>query len=48
MDSNLFHLDWEWTVVALVGVILLSFSVERTPALIFKNRRLIRLSTIPE
>lgn len=38
MDPNLFHLDWERTLEALVGIIVLSFLVERTCALLFESR----------
>lgn len=38
MDPNLFHLDWERTLEALVGIIVLSFLVERACALLFESR----------
>ena len=38
MDPNLFHLDWERTIEALVGIIVLSFLVERASALLFESR----------
>jgi len=38
MDPNLFHLDWERTFEALVGIIVLSFLVERACALLFESR----------
>ncbi|MHC4728436.1 MAG: hypothetical protein ACYS17_14540 [Planctomycetota bacterium] len=38
MDPNLFHLDWERTLEALVGIIVLSFVVERACALLFESR----------
>lgn len=38
MDPNLFHLDWERTIEALVGIIVLSFLVERACALLFESR----------
>ena len=38
MDPNLFHLDWERTIEALVGIIILSFFVERACALLFESR----------
>ena len=38
MDPNLFHIDWERTLEAVVGIIVLSFLVERTCALLFESR----------
>jgi len=38
MDPNLFHFDWERTIEALVGIIILSFIVERACALLFESR----------
>ncbi len=38
MDPNLFHIDWERTLEALVGIIVLSFLVERACALLFESR----------
>jgi hypothetical protein len=38
MDPNLFHIDWERTIEALVGIIILSFLVERACALLFESR----------
>jgi hypothetical protein len=38
MDPNLFHIDWERTLEALVGIIVLSFLVERAWALLFESR----------
>ena len=38
MDPNLFHLDWERTLEALVGIIVLSFLVERACAVLFESR----------
>lgn len=38
MDPNLFHLDWERVIEALVGIIVLSFLVERAGALLFESR----------
>jgi hypothetical protein len=38
MDPNLFHLDWERTLEALAGIIVLSFLVERACALVFESR----------
>ena len=43
MDPNLFHLDWERTFEALVGIVVLSFLVERACALLFESRWWIRL-----
>lgn len=43
MDPNLFHIDWERTLEALVGIIVLSFLVERVCALVFESRWYIRL-----
>lgn len=41
MDPNLFHLDWERTFEALVGIVILSFLIERALALIFESRLFI-------
>lgn len=38
MDPNLFHLDWERTIEALAGIVVLSFFVERGLALLFESR----------
>ena len=38
MDPNLFHIDWERTIEALTGIIILSFLVERACALLFESR----------
>ncbi|MDT8325748.1 MAG: hypothetical protein RRA94_16660 [Bacteroidota bacterium] len=38
MDPNLFHLDWERTFEALVGVVVLSFIIERAMAIVFESR----------
>jgi hypothetical protein len=38
MDPNLFHLDWERTLEALVAIIVLAFFVERACALVFESR----------
>ena len=38
MDPNLFHIDWERTIEALAGIIILSFLVERACALLFESR----------
>jgi hypothetical protein len=38
MDPNLFHLDWERTFEVLVGIVILSFLIERALALIFESR----------
>jgi hypothetical protein len=38
MDPNLFHLDWERTLEALAGIVVLSFLVERVCALLFESR----------
>jgi len=42
MDPNLFHLDWERTLEALTGVVVLSFLVERVCALVFESQWWIR------
>lgn len=47
MDPNLFHLDWERTFEALVGIIVLAFLVERACALVFESRWYIRLFEDP-
>jgi hypothetical protein len=47
MDPNLFHLDWERTLEALVAIIVLSFFVERVCALVFESRWYIRLFEEP-
>jgi hypothetical protein len=38
MDPNLFHLDWGRTFEALVGIVVLSFLIERALAVIFESR----------
>ncbi len=38
MDPNLFHLDWERTIEALMGIVVLSFFVERACAVLFESR----------
>ena len=38
MDPNLFHIDWERTIEALVGIIVVAFLVERACALLFESR----------
>jgi len=38
MDPNLFHLDWERTLEALVGIIVLAFLLERALAPLFESR----------
>lgn len=43
LDPNLFHIDWERTLEALIGVIILSFLVERACSLVFDSRWYIRL-----
>jgi len=53
MDPNLFHIDWERTIEALAGIIILSFLIERACALLFESRWWIvkfedpRVSTFP-
>ena len=42
MDPNLFYLDWERTFEALVGIIVLSFFIERTLSLVFESTWWIR------
>lgn len=42
MDPNLFHLDWDRTVEALAGIVVLAFLMERSLSLFFENRRLVR------
>ena len=42
MDPNLFHLDWDRTFEALGGIVVLAFLLERSLALFFENRRLVR------
>jgi len=42
MDPNLFHLDWERTLEALVAIIVLSFLIERALAMVFETRWWIR------
>jgi hypothetical protein len=44
----LFHLDWERTLEAVVGVIVLAFIVERVGALVFESRFFIRSTKVPE
>ena len=43
MDPNLFHLDWERTLEAVMGIVVLSFLVERACSLLFESRFWIRL-----
>lgn len=43
MDPNLFHVDWERTLEALVTIIVLAFFVERAGALLFESRLWIYL-----
>ena len=47
MDPNLFHIDWERTLEALVGIIILAFIVERVSALLFESRFFIRNTKLP-
>ena len=47
MDPNLFHLDWERTLEALVAIIVLAFFVERACALVFESRWYIRIFEEP-
>jgi hypothetical protein len=42
MDPNLFHVDWERTIEVLVAIIIMSFLVERSLALLFENRLYIK------
>jgi hypothetical protein len=47
MDPNLFHIDWERTLEALVAIVILSFVVERACAILFESRWWIRLFDEP-
>jgi len=38
MDPNLFHLDYETVAEVLIGIVLLSFLIERALALLFESR----------
>lgn len=38
MDPNLFHLDWERTFEALVGIVIFAFIIERGLSFIFDSR----------
>lgn len=38
MDPNLFHLDWDRTFEALVGIVVFSFIIERALSIIFESR----------
>ncbi|MCB2204125.1 hypothetical protein KQI65_05195 [bacterium] len=38
MDPNLWHLDWERTFEALMGIVVLSFVVERAVSLLVESR----------
>jgi hypothetical protein len=38
MDPNLFHIDWERTGEVLTTIVVLSFVVERSLALLFENK----------
>ena len=42
MDPNLFHIDWERTLEALVGIVVLAFFVERVCAVLFESRWWVR------
>jgi len=42
MDPNLFHLDWERTFEALIGIVIFSFVIERALAVLFESRWFIR------
>ena len=38
MDPNLFHLDWGRLFEVLIGIVVLSFFIERALALLFESR----------
>jgi hypothetical protein len=42
MDPNLFHIDWERTLEALAGIVVLAFFVERVCAVVFESRWWVR------
>jgi len=48
MDPNLFHLDWNRTLEAVVGVIVLAFLVERVAALLFESRWWVHSTKTPD
>ncbi len=48
MDPNLFHIDWERTLEAVVGIIVLAFLVERVTALIVETRLFVGSTKIPD
>jgi len=48
MDPNLYHLDWERTLEAIAGIIVLSFLVERVAALVFESRWFVLNTKVPE
>lgn len=48
MDPNLFHLDWMRTLEAVVGIIVLSFIVERVAALLFESRFFVHNTRVPD
>ncbi len=48
MDPNLFHIDWERTLEALVAIIILSFLVERVSALLFESRFFAHNTKLPQ
>ena len=48
MDPNLFHVDWERTLEAVVAIIILSFLVERVSALLFESRFFAHNSKLPK
>jgi hypothetical protein len=48
MDPNLFHVDWERTLEALVAIIILSFLVERVSALLFEARFFAHNTKVPQ
>ena len=41
MDPNLFHLDWARTFEVLIGVVVLSFLVERALSPLFESRAFV-------
>lgn len=47
MDPNVFQVDWERTLEALVGIIILSFLIERVSALLFESRFFARNTKVP-
>src|SRR5438552_2280723 len=42
MDPNLFHLGWDRLAEVLSAIVVLSFLLERAPAIVFEHRLFVR------